>query len=154
MATAKSEISNINKKLLHVGSWFGGLNLYFLVKESDKHIRQHVRPLLGGYIEKNVYTWVTNCFSPHKRVIFVFISRVAKQRGEFRNEGNKHKNNPWVSAETARHESTYIILFVTWHNESINDNKNDDLYISSPCVTCSVFVLLVTPNNQLLMTSQ
>ena len=29
-----------------------------------------------------------------------------------RNSGNKHKNNPLVSAETVRHSSTYIILYV------------------------------------------
>ena len=37
------------------------------------------------------------------------------------------KNNNRVGAETVRHESTYIILFLTRHNESINDDKNDDL---------------------------
>ena len=48
------------------------------------------------------------------------------------NEGNKHQNNTRVSAETVRHESTYIILFLTRLNESINDDKNNDLYTSSP----------------------
>ena len=28
------------------------------------------------------------------------------------------------SVETVRHESTYIILFLTRHNESINEDKN------------------------------
>ena len=32
---------------------------------------------------------------------------------------NKHKDNTRVSAETARHESTCIIVFLTRHNESI-----------------------------------
>ena len=58
-------------------------------------------------IENNVCTRVTNCFSAHSSVL-VFISRIAKQ---------KHQNNTWVSAETIRHESAYIILFLTWHNE-------------------------------------
>ena len=44
-----------------------------------------------------------------------------------------------MSAETVCHESTYIILFLTQHNESINDDKNDDLYTSSQCLTRSVF---------------
>ena len=35
---------------------------------------------------------------------------------------NKHQNNTRVSAETVRHESTYIISFLTRHNESINDD--------------------------------
>ena len=29
-----------------------------------------------------------------------------------RNSGNKHENNPLVSAETVRHSSTYIILYI------------------------------------------
>ena len=51
------------------------------------------------------------------------------------NEGNKHQDNTWVSAETVRHKSTYISLFLTWHNESINDDKNNDLYTLSSCLT-------------------
>ena len=60
------------------------------------------------------------------------------QEGYF---GVKHQNNSPVSAETVRHKSIYIILFLTRHNESINDNKNGT---SSPCLTHSVFVLLMT----------
>ena len=33
-----------------------------------------------------------------------------------RNSGNKHQNNPLVSAETVRHLITYIILYI-FHNE-------------------------------------
>ena len=87
-------------------------------------------------IENNVCSRVTNCFS----AILVLFPELRS------NEGNKHQNNTWVSAETVRHESTctYIIWFLTRRNESINDDKNDDLYTSSPCLTCSVFVLLMT----------
>ena len=60
------------------------------------------------------------------------------------NEGNKHQNNTRVSIETVRHESTYIILFLTRPNESMRKDKNNDLYTSSPCLTCSVFILLMT----------
>ena len=60
------------------------------------------------------------------------------------NEENKHKNNTRVSAETVRYLSTYIILFLTRHNESIIDDKYDDLYASSPCLTRSVYVSLMT----------
>ena len=59
-------------------------------------------------------------------------------------QGNKHQNNTWVSAETVCHVSIYIILLLTQHNESINDDKNDKLYTSSPCLTRSVFILLMT----------
>ena len=51
--------------------------------------------------------------------------------------------NTRVSTETIRHESTYIVLFLTWYG-SLNDDKNDDLYTSSPCLTRPVFVLLMT----------
>ena len=33
-------------------------------------------------------------------------------RSLLRNSGNKHQNNPLVSAETVRHSSTYIILYL------------------------------------------
>ena len=46
---------------------------------------------------------------------------------ELRNKGNNHQNNTRVSAETVRHKSAYIVLYLTPHNESINDDKNDDL---------------------------
>ena len=57
---------------------------------------------------------------------------------------NKLQNNTRGGAETVRHKSTYIILFFTGHNKSINDYKNDDLYTWSLCTTRSVFVLLMT----------
>ena len=60
------------------------------------------------------------------------------------NEGNKYQNNTRMSTETICHESIYIILFLTRHNESINDYKNDELYTWSPCLTGSVFVLFLT----------
>ena len=60
------------------------------------------------------------------------------------NEGYKYQNNMQVSTETARHDGTYIILFLIWHNESINEDKNDDLYTSFPCLTCSILALLMT----------
>ena len=57
---------------------------------------------------------------------------------------HKHQNNNRVRTETVRHESIYIILFLTRHNESIDDDKKNDVYTSSPCLTRSVFVLLMT----------
>ena len=60
------------------------------------------------------------------------------------NEGNKYQNYTRGSAETVRRESTYIILFLTRHKVSINDDKNNDLYTSSPCRTRWVFDLLMT----------
>ena len=59
------------------------------------------------------------------------------------NKGNKHKKNTRGSTETFHHETTYIKSFLTWHNKSINEDKNDDLCTSSQCLTW-VFVLLMT----------
>ena len=79
------------------------------------------------------------------------------------NEGNKYQNNPRVSAETVRHESTYIILFLTRHNESINDYNNDEFYTSSRVALARFLFCLgatLSPrfcwwrHNRLLMTSQ
>ena len=87
----------------------------------------------------------------HIKIMYVLECRTvsALRRGLFlclfpklmSNERNKHKNNAWVSAETVCHESTYIIFFLTCHNKSINDNKNHDLYTSSPCLTRLVFIV-------------
>ena len=60
------------------------------------------------------------------------------------NEGNKYQNNTRVSTEAVRHESTYIILFLTRHNEFMNNDKNDDLFPLSPCLTRKVLGLLMT----------
>ena len=76
---------------------------------------------------------MTNCFSAHERV--------------------KHQIHTRVSAETVRHDSTYIILFLTWHDETINDDKNNDLYTPSRCLTSPV-VVCRWRHKRLLMTSQ
>ena len=49
-----------------------------------------------------------NCFCAHSSAILVFNSLIVH------NSGNKHQNNPLVSAETVRHTSTYIILCLYW----------------------------------------
>ena len=54
------------------------------------------------------------CFYLH-RVLYYSISKI------------KLQNN----TETVHREATYIILFLTRYNKSINDNKNGDLYTSS-----------------------
>ena len=69
------------------------------------------------------------------------------------NKGNKHQNNTRVSAQTVLHECTFIILFLTRHNEYINDDKNDDLYVSSR-VLPALFSFCWWRQNRLLMTSQ
>ena len=89
-------------------------------------------------IENNVCTRVTNCFSAQERVILVFI--------------NTKKQNIRVSKKTVRHESTYNILFLTRHNESINVEKTTIL-TSSPCLTRSV-PFCWWHYNRLLMMSQ
>ena len=78
--------------------------------------------------------------------ILVFISRVARQRR------NKHQNNTRVSAETVRHESTYIILFLTRHNGSINVDKTT-IFTHRPRVSLARFSFCWWRHNRLLMTS-
>ena len=101
-----------------------------------------------------VFWWLWEYVYIIQRVIYALEWRtvLALTRGLFwcqfpkwrNNEGNKHQINTRVSAETVRHESTYIILFLTRHNESINDDKCDDFYTSSLCLTSSALVLLMT----------
>ena len=69
------------------------------------------------------------------------------------NEGNKYQNNTWVSAETVLHESTYIILFLTRHNKSINEYKTTSCTHRS-CVSLARFSFCWWSHNRLLMRSQ
>ena len=83
----------------------------------------------------------------HERVILVFISRVAQF-------GNKHqKNNPRVSAETVRHESTYIIVLLTRHNESIHDDRTR-IFTHRPRVSLARCTFCWWRHNRLVMTSK
>ena len=102
------------------------------------------------YIENNVCTRVANCFCILERVILVIISRVPELCS---NEGNKHQNNTWESAETVRHESTYIILFLTQHSESINDAKMR-IFTHHPCVSLARCTFCWWRHIRLAMTSQ
>ena len=63
------------------------------------------------------------------------------------NEGNKHQNDTRVNAETVRHESTYIILFLARHNKYINDDNKANLrdLISA---TRLVILLKFDPNHR------
>ena len=58
-----------------------------------------------------------------------------------------------VSAETNRQEKTYIILFFTRHNESINDDKST-IFTRRPHVSLVWFLFSWRRHNRLLMTSQ
>ena len=69
------------------------------------------------------------------------------------NEGYKHQNNTRVSAETVRHESTYIILFLTRRNESMNEYKTT-CFTHRPHVSLARFLFCCWRHNRLLMTSQ
>ena len=69
------------------------------------------------------------------------------------NKGNKHQNNTRVCPETVHHESTYIILFLTGHNESINDDKTT-MCTHRPHVSLARFSFCWWRHNRLLMMSQ
>ena len=69
------------------------------------------------------------------------------------NEGNGHQNTTPVSAETVRHASTYIILFLTRHTESINDDKTT-IFTHRRRVSLVRFSSWWWRHNRLLMMSQ
>ena len=104
--------------------------------------------LCAGYID-GCFISVTDTY----RIMYVLAWRTvyALTRGLFwclfpelrSNEGNKHQNNARVSAYTVRHKSTYIILFLTRHNESKNYAKNKGLQTSSPCLIRLLYTLLM-----------
>ena len=50
----------------------------------------------------------------------------------------------WVRKQFVRYESTYIFLFLTRHDLSTNDDKNDDFHTSSLFLTRSFYVLVMT----------
>ena len=63
------------------------------------------------------------------------------------------KINTLLSAETVRHESTYTILFLTRHKESIDDYKMT-IFTHRPLVSLAQFSFCWWRHNRLLMTSQ
>ena len=69
------------------------------------------------------------------------------------NEGNKYQNNTRASTETVHHESTYIIVFLTRKNESINEYKTTS-FTHRPRVSLARFSFCWWRRNRLLMTPQ
>ena len=67
--------------------------------------------------------------------------------------GNKPKNNTRVSASTVRYKNTYIILFLTRHNEYINDAITR-IFTHHPRVSLARFTFCWWRHNGLAMTSQ
>ena len=70
---------------------------------------------------------MANCLCAQEGIL-VFISWVAQQ----------------VRTQSVCHKSTYIILFLTRQSKSTDEVKNDNLHISSPYLTCLIYVLLMT----------
>ena len=66
---------------------------------------------------------------------------------------DKYQNNTRVSAETVRHESTYIILFLTRHNDEKMTIKMT-IFTHRPRASLAGFALCWWRHNRLLMTSQ
>ena len=63
-----------------------------------------------------------------------------------------YQNNTQVSAETVSHETKYIILFLTWYNVSINDDKHRR-YLHNVPVYHSLVFRSADDFNRLLMAS-
>ena len=131
----------------HKSQWRGALMFSLICTWMDGWVnnreagdlRRHCAHYDVTVIENNIYVLERRTVSALTRVLFWCLFPELRS-----SEGNKHQNNTRVSTEAVRHESTYIILYLTRHKESINDDKHDDLYTSFPCLTCSVFVLLMT----------
>ena len=93
--------------------------------------------------------------------VFVWRTVSAPARGLFwcllpelrSNDGNKHQNNTRVSAETFRQESTYIMLILTRHNESINDDIKTTIFTRRPRVSLARFPFYWWRHKRSLMTS-
>ena len=69
-------------------------------------------------------------------------------------KGNKYHNNTGVSPEIVCHESTYIILFLTRQNGSINDNNKNTIFTHRLRVSLDRFSSCWWRHNRLVMTSQ
>ena len=68
------------------------------------------------------------------------------QSGEATGEINTKITVEWALKQfVTRVHNWYIILFLTWHNEinESDDDKNNNLYTLSPCLTRTVFVLMM-----------
>ena len=96
-------------------------------------------------ISNNVGTRMANCFCAYERDILVFISQVAilaKQRAKWT---PKQHSSQWLSYSSSREYIHYFISCTTW--KSVNCDENDDVHTSTPCITRSVYVLLVKPQS-------
>ena len=98
------------------------------------------------YIWNDVCTRVANCLWAHE-VIWCLFPELCSS------EGNKHQNNTRVVAQTVRHESTYIIAFLIWHNESINDDETT-IFTRRPRISVTRFTFFWWRHNRSLMMSQ
>ena len=93
--------------------------------------------VLGDFIKNNVWNRVELSMRPGEDHVGVYFPSCFNSR-------NKHKNNTRKSADSSSREYMYIILFLVRQNESINEIKNEYLHTSTPCLTGSVYVQLVT----------
>ena len=64
------------------------------------------------------------------------------------NEGNKHRNNSQVSASRVRHDSTYIILFLTQHDKPKMTIKNTIWLVD---ITSHLLCLYLVMTSQLIV---
>ena len=88
---------------------------------------------------------MTNCVCAHSSVIMCLFP------SWLRNLGNKHQNNPFVSAEIVRHSSASIILYLS-HGRTDNQTKEQGesntipfththTHLSSVCPSVCLFVV-------------
>ena len=60
------------------------------------------------------------------------------------NKGYQHQNNTWVGALTVYHDSTYIILFLTWHSSLMIKKKRFPYWLCVPFMKAIAHCILGT----------
>ena len=98
------------------------------------------------YRRMHVLEWQT-VYALTRGSFWCLFCRVVKQRWEL--VPKQHSSE----TETVRHESTYIILFLIWHKESINGEKTT-IFTHRPRISFARFTFYWWHHNRLLMTSQ
>ena len=61
-----------------------------------------------------------------------------------RNSGNKPQDNTPVRALITRCNDAYLISFLTWDNEPINDNQKDSIHTSLLCFTLPFSITMMS----------
>ena len=141
---------NVHISNIFVLWWYGFFILYHNIENVKKHPWQN--KALFETIHRSIQCNLFYKISKATSIRFILLSSlkyIIAYKIEWRTvyvltRGSFGVYFPSWAALAVRHESTHIILFHTQTNESIPDDKNEEHHSSSPCLTRSAYVLLVT----------